>query len=226
MAKAEEYIIVNGVKMTKKEWINQVVVKQKERRGKKRFLDLSKPKKVEKKAKEISIIAEQIEGMIKQMTALKSVQVFKTHAYKSWGTISNDIFAHKGISRPMAQFCVSYGELNSLLKDIQEMAKKNEKAAYQYVEKMVWKLDDMKQNIIDIIKATESSGVCERFKNHEAIYGKGRQLGLQTVVTKALKTIGSLEETMKTLQQIADNGIDPFKYGDHMSIKAKARCWA
>lgn len=226
MAKENEYIIVNGEKMTIKQWKEQVAAKQKERRGKKRFLDLSKPKKAERKVKEIGIIAEEIEKMIKPMTALKSVQVFRNHAYRSWGTIANEILSHKGIRKPMAEYCVKYGELNSLLNDIQEMAKNNEKSAYQYVEKMVWKLDDMKHNIIDIIKATETSGVCERFKDHEAIYGKGRQLGLQTVVTKALKTIGELENTMKNLQKIADNGTNPFNYGDHMSIKAKARCWA
>ena len=62
MAKTSEneFIVVNGVKMTIKEWKASVVAKQKERRGKKRFLDLSKPKKEKKEAKEISIVAEEV----------------------------------------------------------------------------------------------------------------------------------------------------------------------
>lgn len=227
MAKVSEnnYIIVDGVKMTIKEWKISVAEKQKTRRGKKRFLDL-KPKKTEKKEKEISLIAEQIEKMLKPMITLKSVQVYKNHAYRSWGTIANEILAHRAISKPMSEYCVKLGELNKLIEDIQEMAKKNEKAAYQYVEKIAWKLEDMKQNIVEIIKGVEASGVCERFKGHEAIYGKGRQLGLQTVVRKCLKTISEVEDVIGTLQKIADEGVDPFKYGEHMTPKQRARCWA
>ena len=46
MARTNEndYIIVNGVKMTIKEWKQSVADKQKDRRGKKRFLKTEKPK--------------------------------------------------------------------------------------------------------------------------------------------------------------------------------------
>lgn len=228
MAKVSENTIieVNGEKMTIKEWKASVAAKQKERRGKKRFLDLSKPKKAEKKEKEISLIAEEVEKMLKPMIILKSIQVYKNHAYRSWGTIANEILAHDGIRKPMTEYCVRLGELNALVSDIQTMAKRNEKAAYQYVEKVAWKLDDMKQNIVSIIKGVEKSGVCERFKNHEAIYGEGRQLGLQTVVTKCLKSIGEIETIIESLKNIADNGVDIFSAGEHMSIKERARCWA
>lgn len=228
MAKVSENTIieVNGEKMTIKEWKASVAAKQKERRGKKRFLDLSKPKKTEKKEKEISLIAEEIEKMLKPMIVLKSIQVYKNHAYRSWGTIANEILAHDGIRKPMTEYCVRLGELNNLVSDIQSMAKRNEKAAYQYVEKVAWKLDDMKQNIVSIIKGVEKSGVCERFKDHEAIYGEGRQLGLQTVVTKCLKSIGEVETIIESLKKIADNGVDVFSAGEHMSIRERARCWA
>jgi len=225
MTETTEYIISNGERITVKEWKERIIAKQKTRRGKKRFLDL-KPKKTEKKEKEISLIASEIEKMLKPMITLKSVQVYKNHAYRSWGTIANEILAHKGISKPMAEYCVRLGELNKLIEDIQEMAKKNEKAAYQYVEKMAWKLDDMKQDILNIIKGVENSGVCERFKDHEAIYGEGRQLGLRTVVMKSLNTIGELEGVIARLKEIADNGVDPFKYGEHMTAKSRARVWA
>ena len=226
MAKVTEYIIVDGKKMTIKEWKQSVVEKQKERKGKKRFLKIEKPKKQSKQQKEINAVAIEVDKMLKPMTALKSIQVYKTHAYRSWGNVAKEILAHKGISKPMAQYCVRYGELNELVSEIQKLAKNNEKAAYQYVDKVSWKLDDMKQDILDIIKGVEHSGVCQTFKGHEAIYGKGRQLGLQTIVAKSLSTIGEIENIVKALKDIADNGTDPFHYGDHMSIKAKARCWA
>ena len=226
MVKVTEYIIVNGERKTIEQWKEEVKAKQKERRGKKRFLDLSKPKKQKKETKEIGVVAEEIEKLLKPIITLKSIQVYKNHAYRSWGNIANEIFSHKGISKAMSAYCVKFGELNKLVEDIQMMAKGNEKAAYQYVDKIAWKLDDMKRDIVEIIKATEESGVCERYKGHEAIYGEGRQLGLQTVITKSLATISEVEEVIATLQEIADKGTDPFSYGNHMSAKSRARCWA
>ena len=226
MANVTEYIIVNGERKTIEQWKEEVKAKQKERRGKKRFLDLSKPKKQKKETKEIGVVAEEIEKLLKPIITLKSIQVYKNHAYRSWGKIANEIFSHKGISKAMSAYCVKFGELNKLVEDIQMMAKGNEKAAYQYVDKIAWKLDDMKRDIVEIIKATEESGVCERYKGHEAIYGEGRQLGLQTVITKSLATISEVEEVIATLQEIADKGTDPFSYGNHMSAKSRARCWA
>lgn len=216
----EETIILNGVRMTMTEYKAYRKAKEAEKNP-------NKPTKRKKTTvKEISAVALQIESMLKQMSVLKSVQVYRTHAYRSWGTIANEILSYYGIRRPMTEYCVKFGELNELLTDIQKMAKKNEKAAYQYVEKMAWKLDDMKTNITDMMKAVNESEVCIRFKNHEAINGKGRQLGLQTIVTKCYNTIAQIEGTINELKKIADEGTDPFHYGDHMSPRTKARCWA
>jgi hypothetical protein len=216
----EDTIIVNGVKMTMKEYKAYRKEKEAEKNPKK---SVKRKKAV---VKEISAVALQIESMLKQMSVLKSVQVYRNHAYRSWGTIANEILSYYGIRKPMAEYCVRFGELNALLTDIQKMAKRNEKAAYQYVDKMAWKLDDMKTNIIDMMKAVNESEVCIRFKNHEAINGKGRQLGLGTIIDKCLNTIGQVENTIEELKKIADNGTDPFSVGDHMSPRTRARCWA
>jgi len=228
MAKTNEneYIIVNGIKMTIKQWKGDVAAKQKERRGKKRFLDLSKPKKVKKEEKEISIVAEEINKLLKPITILKSMSSYYDHAYRMWGTIANEILQHRKI-RPHFVFCrVKISELERLVDDIQNMAKGNEKAAYQYVEKVAWKIEDIKTHITDIMKGAAESGLLEAYKSHECINGKGRRLGLQTLANKSLKAISQLEDVIGTLQKVADEGTDPFKYGDHMSAKARARCWA
>lgn len=194
-----------------KDWV-------KERQGKK-----AAPKRKKKAVKEIGLVAMQVEKMLKPMTTLKSIQVYQNHAYRSWGTIANEILAHRGIRRAMASYCVNYGNLNTIVADIQKMAKRNEKAAYQYLDKLTWKLDDMKTNITDMTKAVAESEVCNRFKNHEAINGTGRQLGLQTIVNKCYKTISQMEDIIGTLKKMADEGTDPFAYGEHMTPKERAR---
>ena len=228
MAKADEttYIVVDGVKMTVKAWKDSVVEKQKERRGKKRFLKMDKPKKTEKKEKEIGVVAAEIEKMVKPITVLKSFAAYYDHAYRQWGTIANNILQHHKIRPHFVFYRVSVGELEKLIQDIQKMAKGNEKAAYQYVEKTAWKLEDIKIHIQNIIKGAVESGYMEAYKHEECINGKGKRLGLQTLANKSLKAISQMEDVIGTLNKIADNGTDPFEVGTHMTAKTRARCWA
>ena len=116
--KGSATILVGGVRMTLEAYKKQLKEKNSASKAKKH-------KKAEKK--DIGVVAQEIEGMLKEMTSLKSIQVYKNHAYRSWGTIANEILAYRGISRPMAMYCVKFGELNTLLNDIQKMAKRNEK---------------------------------------------------------------------------------------------------
>lgn len=208
--KSSTIIIVNGVKMTLGDY---------------KASKTPKTKKAKKKSepKELGVVASEIESMLKSMTALKSIQVYKNHAYRSWGTIANEILAYRGISKPMSIYCVKYRELLDLLEEVQKIAKRNEGAVFQYIDKMAWKLDDMRININDMIKAINESGVCQRFKDHEAINGEGRQLGLGTITIKALRTMQNIDNTIKRLKEIADYGVDAMDYGNHLSYKGRMR---
>lgn len=228
MAKVSEneFIIVNGEKMTIKDWKKMVADKQKERRGKKRFMNLSKPKKEKKEEKEISIVATEIAKMMKPITTLKSFVAYYDHAYRQWGTIANNILQHRKIRPHFVFYRVSVGELERLISDIEKMAKRNEKAAYQYVEKTAWKLEDIKEHITNIMNGARESGYLDAYKHEECINGKGKRLGLQTLMNKSLKAISQLEDVIGTLKHIAEEGTDPFAVGDHMTPKTRARCWA
>lgn len=213
--KGSATIVVGGVKMTLDAYKKQLKEKNNTKTNTKR-----RKKSVQK---EIGLVAQEIEKMLKEMTTLKSIQVYKNHAYRSWGKIANEILSYRGIRKPMTTYCVKFGEMNTLLNDIQKMAKRNETAVYQYIDKMTWKLDDMRINIMDIVKAVNESGVCQRFKNHEAINGKGRQLGLETVTTKALKSMDSIDKAIKRLKEIADDGVNAMSYENHLSFKQRVK---
>ena len=229
MARTNEndYIIVNGVKMTIKEWKQSVADKQKDRRGKKRFLKTEKPKAKKKpKVTEISLVAMQVQNLLKPITTLKSLSAYYDHAQRQWGNIGKEILEHHKIRPHFVFYRVAVSELERLVADIEKMAKGNEKAAYQYVEKTAWKIEDIKAHITNIMKGAAESGILEAHKKHECINGEGRRLGLQTLANKSFKAISQLEDAIGTLQKIADNGTDPFAVGDHMSAKSRARCWA
>jgi hypothetical protein len=219
----ECYIEINGVKMTEKEY--------KEFRKQKLAAKTKKVKKPKRKpkdvnTKEISGVALQIEKMLKPLTTLKSFSAYYDHAYRQWGTIARDILNLREIRPHFVFYRVKVRELEVLLDDIQKMAKRNERAAYQYVEKMVWKLDDIKTDINNIAKGVNTSGVIQQFKNHECINGKGRRLGLETLMNRTIKAISEIEDVIGTLQKIADDGVDVMNEGAHMSPRARARCWA
>lgn len=221
-----EIIIVNGEKMTIKAWKEMVAEKQKTRRGKKRFLKATKKKAMPKKKEttKISEMSKEIEKLITEISVLKSVEVYKHHAYRSWGTIANQILGFEEISTPMTSYCVNFNEFNKLVNEIKKIAEKNEKAVYQYVEKLAWKMEDMKQDIIAIMDAVKESGVCSQFKNHEAINGKGRQLGLGTVITKCYKAIPKIDDTIEHLKKTANEGIDILDYEKVLSFSERKRC--
>jgi hypothetical protein len=226
MAKETDYIIVNGVKMTIEDWKKSVTEKQKERRGKKRFLKIEKPKKEVKETKEIGAVAEEIENLLKPITTLKSLAAYYDHAYKQWGTIGKQILEHHKIRPHFVFYRAALRDLEKLLDDIQMMSKKNEKAAYQFVEKTAWKAEDIKTHINNIMSGAAESGLLEAYKTHECINGKGRRLGLRTLANKSLKSVSQLEDAIEALKKIADNGVDPMNYGEHMTARTRARCWA
>lgn len=219
----ECYIEINGVKMTEKQY--------KEFRKQKLAASTKKAKKPKKQpkdinTKEISGVALQIEKMLKPLTTLKSFSAYYDHAYRQWGTIARDILNLKEIRPHFVFYRVKVRELEALLDDIQKMAKRNERAAYQYVEKMAWKLDDIKTDINNISKGVNTSGVIQQHRNHECINGTGRRLGLATLMGRTFKAISEIEDVIGTLQKIADNGVDVMNEGAHMSPRARARCWA
>ena len=217
------FIEINGVKMTEKQY--------KEYRKQKLAAKPKKNKKVKKQpkdinTKEISAVVLQIEKMLKPLTTLKSFSAYYDHAYRQWGTIARDILNLKEIRPHFVFYRVKVRELERLLDDIQKMAKKNERAAYQYVEKMAWKLDDIKTDINNIAKGVNTSGVIQQHINHECINGSGRRLGLATLMGRTLKAISEIEDVIGTLNKIADDGVDVMNEGAHMSPRARARCWA
>lgn len=189
----------------------------------------AKSKKVKKKkkaVKEISAVAMEIDKMLKPITILKSLSAYYDHAYRQWGTIANEILENRKIAPHFIKYRVNVTELDSIVADVQKLTKRNEKAAYQYVEKITWKLEDIKEHITNLMKGAVDSGLMQLYRNEECINGKGRRLGLQTLASKTFKAIGQLEDAIGTLKKIADEGTDPFSVGDHMSARTRARCWA
>lgn len=213
----------DGQIYTMKEWKEMLKAKAK---AEGKTTTKKRTKKAKKNEKEVTEVAAYIEKVIAQMTALKSFGAYYDHAYRQWGTIAKSILNNHKVRVPFVKYRVALSEMNGLLDEVDKYARLGEKAVYQYVEKLSWKLEDIKENLDDILKGAHESKIFVTYKDHEAINGSGKRLGLQTLAKKSFKAITQMETAIKELKHIAEVGIDPFKYGDYMTPHTRSRCWA
>ena len=175
---------------------------------------------------EIFEIAIEVEKMMKQMNALQSFAAYYDNAYRQWGTIGKEILQNRHIRPHFVKYRVNLRELEALFNGIKNMSRANEKAIFQFVEKAIWKLDDINSNIKSIMRGARESGYLEAYSHHECINGKGRRLGLNTLMNKALKTTSQIEDNIRNLGKMVNDGIDPLNYIESMSYKDRVKCFA
>lgn len=194
-------IMVGGVKMTVKEF--------KEKYQKKN----SKPRKKARRHTSVTILPSELKEMAKGLRTLKSFVAYYEHGYRQWGNITKLIVSDiNGIKTPFLRVVVDTKQATNLLSDIKEMAKKNDNDVFQFVRKLSWKLDDVKNGLDKLTTAISRSGVLDRFGSHECINGTGRRLGLQTLMSRTYGTLKNLNAICVSLEMISDNGADVSEY--------------
>ena len=208
-------IVIGGKKMTMSQY--QQILKEKQSKDKKNN------KKKKKQANEGDIVLFNVEKVIKPMTILKSFSAYYDNAYKQWGVIAKTILEHRKIRPHFVYYRIAVREMDNLLADIKKIAKSNETSIYQYVDKVTWKLDDIKTHLNNIIDGAIESGLMAQYKDKECINGKDKRLGLDTLSKKSLKAITQLDAAIKSLKAIADEGTNPLEYGTHMTAKTRTR---
>lgn len=199
----EQYIYINGVRMNYTEYKRQLKAKE-------------KSKKDEKKTKRTQAFIRQlppyIDSMIKHIKVLKSLAAYYDNGYRQWGIVARDIINNPLIQTSFLKYRIRTREMNSILEDIRKIGGKNEKNVFQYIEKLSYKIDDMRTEIYSLTRSVYDSRVCEFYKDKECINGNGRRLGLQVLMYKALDSMSKIDELIKELNQIASNGLDVMNY--------------
>lgn len=194
-----QFIIVNGVKMSVKEF------KAMQKAN-------AKKKKASKKVTSITILPSEIKEMMRNVKVLKSLVAYHTHGYRQWGTIANLLMGLKEIKSPFNNVVINTKQAIRLVEKINKIAKGNDKDVFQYVKKLSWKLEDVKNELDELVKGINSSGVCNRFGTHECINGIGKRLGLRILTQRSYKAIGDLGYICAKLDGIEEQGMDVFEY--------------
>lgn len=203
----EETIIVNGVITPLKEYLKA-----------KRSHSQQPKKKAKKQISETILAIQDINELTKKVKLLKSLSAYYDNAYRQWGQIAKIILSRKEIAKPFVQYRVKIKEVDKTINEINILAKKNNKAIFQYIETLSYQLDDIKQYIDSLANGISASGVISLYGNHESINGYGRRLGLKTLLSRTLGTAKQLQTIIERCNKVYTNGVDPLNYTKYAKL--------
>lgn len=214
------YIVVNGVKMTMAEYKKS---KRPVKATKKRVRRTGETTIVGTDHKEVSLLAGEVEKLIKTAAPFKSLSVFYGHAYRSYGVVSEQIM--KPYRKEYVTYQSKYREVERIIDIMHECGKNKENEIYDFAIQLAWKLDDMKIALNALIeKVRDNREVTARLFKGQPVY-EGRMLGGKTPrelgfkhqlfsqsPVKIFKTMEKLEECVNTIKKWGETGRNPFDY--------------
>lgn len=198
-----DVIYVNGKKMTQKELKAMIKAKS---------ID-SKPKKKAKKTA-IQEIPSWVKTIVRHAGPIKSLAAYYDNGYKQWGKIARVVIQEPQIYRPFLAFRSKVCDMTSIINEINIIGKHDEKAIFAYLQKLSWKLDDIKKDMDSLYHAVQESGVLYTFKDRECINGTGRRLGLAILMERTYQSIRNMNDTINDIEKVAVQGLDAMAYTD------------
>jgi glycerol-3-phosphate responsive antiterminator len=211
------YIVVSGVKMTKKEYLKYKKEKNAEifsKLSKKKQREITKAKREAKKKREteITILPGIIKDIVKNAGPIKSLAAYYDNAYRQWGTIATTILTQPEIQNAFVLFRKDAYELEKHIEEINKLSKKNSKNVFAYIEMLSWSLDNTKTKMKSLYDGVIASGVIEKYMDKECISGEGRRLGLRILMFRTFKSLDAINNAVKKLSKIVSEGVSVDKY--------------
>lgn len=186
------YIIVNGVRMTEKEF--------KAYKAQRRPIQKSVRKTHKPKAK--SVIYDVLEDIMNKLSVCKSIVAYRSHGYRQWGNIAKDILEDKDINPKLFKVVTLTKDAEALMTEIKPMAKRSSKCVWQYIDMLKWKIQDIKDALQALLDGIHKSKILFYYPNHECIYGEGRRLGLQTLCIKSARAIRNIDTYITDIEKL------------------------
>lgn len=197
-----QMIEVDGIKMSMSQYKAYKAKKTKENKIK------------ERNSKIIPHLPEFINNSLKSIKLLKTIHSYYRNAYRQWGIVGKEVIEHPCLNHYFVMYVAKYNDIVKNINTIVKIGKSNDKDIYQYIEKLAYNVDDLK-NIIDKL----SDGIIESqllinlsLKDKEVINGCGRRLGLQTICSRVFDCTVKLTDTIKKFDSIVNGGTDVMEY--------------
>lgn len=199
-------IIVNGVKMTIKEY--NLLRKKKATNKSKR-----KPKK---QLNEIQLLHDDIKTLMKSTKVFKSLVAYYKNGYKQWGNIHREVLKIDNMGGKFILVVSAIETTNKHITDICNLAKHSNKAVFGMIQDLSYKMTDLQSKLMNLHSVVTGSDIINSpFNTHEVINGKGRRLGLKILMYRTEDAIIAINTIIYKLQQLA---VIPDSIYDNASI--------
>lgn len=199
-------IIVNGVKMTIKEY--NLLRKKKATNKSKR--------KAKKQLNEIQLLPDDIKTLMKSTKVFKSLVAYYKNGYKQWGNIHREVLKIDNMGGKFILVVSAIETTNKHITEICNLAKHSNKAVFGMIQDLSYKMTDLQSKLMDLHNVVTGSGIINSpFNIHEVINGKGRRLGLKILMYRTEDAIIAINTIIYKLQQLA---VIPNSIYDNTSI--------
>lgn len=199
-------IIVNGVKMTIKEY--NLLRKKKATNKSKR-----KPKK---QLNEIQLLPDDIKTLMKSTKVFKSLVAYYKNGYKQWGNIHREVLKIDNMGGKFILVVSAIETTNKHITDICNLAKHSNKAVFGMIQDLSYKMADLQSKLMSLHSVVTGSGIIHSpFNTHEVINGTNRRLGLKILMYRTEDAIIAINTIIYKLQQLA---VIPNSIYDNTSI--------
>lgn len=206
-------IIVNGVKMTTKEY-------KAYQKAKNAQLAPEKPKKkvkVQTPKNEVQILGPICQRVIKSVGVVQSLINFIDDGKKEFGHSTDYILRqHRILGTRFSVLRQRLRTLESKMNEVSRLSRLGENDVYQYIENLSYKLDDVRIELEKTMKAVDTSRVMETFKGESCIEATGKRLGLREIMKRSHKSIEKMQTLYTELHDLGlQNGADVSVYNPH-----------
>ena len=187
-------IIVNGVKMTMKEY--NALRREKAKNKNKR--------KAKKQLNEIQLLPNDIKTLMKSTKVFKSLVAYYKNGYKQWGNIHREVLKIDNMGGKFILVVSAIETTNKHITEICDLAKHSNKAVFGMIQDLSYKMTDLQSKLMDLHNVVNGSGIINSpFNTHEVINGKDRRLGLKILMYRTEDAIIAINTIIYKLQQLA-----------------------
>lgn len=199
-------IIVNGVKMTMKEY--NALRKEKAKNKSKR--------KAKKQLNEIQLLPDDIKTLMKSTKVFKSLVAYYKNGYKQWGNIHREVLKIDNMGGKFILVVSAIETTNKHITEICNLAKHSNKAVFGMIQDLSYKMADLQSKLMSLHSVVNGSGIIHSpFNTHEVINGTNRRLGLKILMYRTEDAIIAINTIIYKLQQLA---VIPNSIYDNTSI--------
>lgn len=212
----ESFVTINGKTYTQKEF-NKML----------REKGLIKPKKkVKKQVTDIQLQTIDIKGLFKGVRLLKSFDAYYHNGYRQWGRVAKDVIhGNDEIRKPFTKFVAKYDEVEEIMQQVEKVGMKSEKAVYQYMETLGYRIDDIIQILTELSHAISKNDILGRYGEHKFVNEVGRRLGLRELMSRVCRGCIDMQKIIIQCGAYSTQGIDPFEYTTR-SLNGMLSCWS